>query len=159
MKIEVKSIKVMPSLSQDSTAYSATIFVDGKKAFIASNTGTGGCDFIQQVGDVKESDLAAFIAANEPAYYDVGFMDAPTACDVEVFISRVIAREETRKHIMRQMKKSIFAFNRDGKVISFKAAPTPEMLAKFKQSRPDYRAINDNPALIEEAINSMVQEA
>lgn len=42
MKIELKNIKVMNSLSEETVCFSASIYVDGKKAGQASNRGHGG---------------------------------------------------------------------------------------------------------------------
>ena len=44
MKIELKNLKIAAHLSEETTAYSATIHVDGKRAFDARNDGHGGAD-------------------------------------------------------------------------------------------------------------------
>lgn len=43
MKIELKNIKVSEHLSEETTAFTADIFVNGKKAGYAKNNGHGGC--------------------------------------------------------------------------------------------------------------------
>jgi len=42
MKVELRNIKHMPSLSEETECFSATIYVDGVKRGTASNRGTGG---------------------------------------------------------------------------------------------------------------------
>ena len=44
MKLELKNIKVAASLSEETTAFTATLWVDGKPAAAVSNHGTGGCN-------------------------------------------------------------------------------------------------------------------
>ena len=44
MKIEVRNININQSLSEETYAYTATVYVDGVKAFAARNSGTGGAD-------------------------------------------------------------------------------------------------------------------
>lgn len=43
MKIELKNIKVNLAFSEETTCFSADIFVNGKKAGYAKNSGHGGC--------------------------------------------------------------------------------------------------------------------
>lgn len=43
MKIELKKIKVFNSLSEETTAFTADVYVDGVKCAYARNDGRGGC--------------------------------------------------------------------------------------------------------------------
>lgn len=52
MKIEIKNIKVADTLTEETTAFTADIFVDGKKVGYARNDGRGGCtDYNRYPGD------------------------------------------------------------------------------------------------------------
>ena len=42
MELTLKSIKINSQLSEETTCFSATIYIDGKKAGLASNRGQGG---------------------------------------------------------------------------------------------------------------------
>lgn len=42
MKVELKNIKLMPSLSDETECFSATIYINGKKAGTVKNRGQGG---------------------------------------------------------------------------------------------------------------------
>jgi hypothetical protein len=44
MKLELKNIKYFASGSQETPCYTATVYVDGKKAIYVDNDGHGGCD-------------------------------------------------------------------------------------------------------------------
>ena len=45
MKIEIKNVKYSAFTSQETHCFQATVYVDGKKAFITGNDGHGGCDY------------------------------------------------------------------------------------------------------------------
>ena len=45
MLITLKNIKVHPDMSEETHCFSATIYVDGKKAGFVKNEGRGGCHF------------------------------------------------------------------------------------------------------------------
>jgi len=47
MKIELKNFKHAAFASHETNCYEATVYVDGKKAFYASNEGHGGADFYE----------------------------------------------------------------------------------------------------------------
>jgi hypothetical protein len=44
MKIELKNLKHMESLSEETNCFTATVYIDGKRAGEASNRGHGGCN-------------------------------------------------------------------------------------------------------------------
>lgn len=44
MKLELKNIKYFASGSQETPCYTATLYIDGKKAVYVDNNGHGGCD-------------------------------------------------------------------------------------------------------------------
>ena len=46
MKIELKNIKYMASMSEETACFQASVYVDGKKEGDVSNRGTGGADDI-----------------------------------------------------------------------------------------------------------------
>lgn len=44
MKIEIKNISYSERMSEETSCFSADLWVDGKKIGVISNRGTGGCD-------------------------------------------------------------------------------------------------------------------
>jgi len=42
MKIELKNLKISKALSQETLAFTANLYIDGKKVAVASNSGQGG---------------------------------------------------------------------------------------------------------------------
>lgn len=148
MEIIIKNLKIARTLSEETTAYTATIYVDGVATFAASNHGHGGCDMYHRLATAKvtETDVNAWLATHvapdgpweaDPAKrapYDTGH-----TCDLEVFVGRFIADAETaadRKRIAKKfdgyMAKTICIL-RDGGLFTVKALPTPANLATIKQ--------------------------
>ena len=50
MKIELRRITYNAALSQETSAYTADVYIDGELAFHARNQGTGGADFFHKAG-------------------------------------------------------------------------------------------------------------
>lgn len=67
MIIELKNLKTLASLSEETHCYTATIYVDGKPAFQASNRGHGGCDDYRPIApftyDVVVTAALTYLAA------------------------------------------------------------------------------------------------
>jgi hypothetical protein len=68
MKITLKNFKHAAFASQETYCFEATVYIDGKKAGIASNEGHGGCTFVRldeafRHLDTKENDLEGKVDA------------------------------------------------------------------------------------------------
>lgn len=152
MKIELKNLKTAQHLSQETTAYSATIYVDGQRAFHASNSGHGGADHIVPLPGYTGPSLAdidAWLIANTPpggpldpdpasrAPYDQGL-----PCDLETLISRLITEREADKTLTRLCRKHIVTIGPDGKLYEFKAPPSAPNLALIQKRRSDDTIVN-----------------
>jgi hypothetical protein len=59
MRIELKKLKVVVALSEETTCYTAEIWIDGARAFLASNRGHGAADDFHQVGALTEKEVDA----------------------------------------------------------------------------------------------------
>ena len=156
MLIEIKNLKIAASLSEETNAYTADIFVDGVKTFAASNHGHGGCDSYHRYPTAKvgEREVDAWLAANVPPDgpwnanpaerepYDTG-----TTCNLEVFMGRYVdrhisAKEDARIRRLYEKKLAdrICALNEQGHFVLFGKAvhkPTAENLAHLRAKCPD----------------------
>lgn len=142
MKIEIKNLKVARSLSEETHAYTATIYVDGKPAFHASNHGTGGCDSYHPIApftydDVKQIDeyLKANYAPHGPHEADPAkrsAWDNGLPMDLELFVGGEIERAEADRDWKRVLNRVTIL--RDGNIYTYPAKfkPTPENLAKVR---------------------------
>ncbi|RSX19239.1 hypothetical protein DAH98_24155, partial [Sphingomonas koreensis] len=59
MHIELRKLKVVDALSEETTCYSAEIWIDGQRAFLASNRGHGAADDYHAVGTVPQQPIDA----------------------------------------------------------------------------------------------------
>ncbi len=63
MKVELKNIKIVQALSEETLCFTAVAYVDGIKTFYVSNRGHGGCDEYTEV-DCKPETRARFDAVD-----------------------------------------------------------------------------------------------
>lgn len=148
MKIELRNVKIARSLSEETTAYTATIYVDGKPAFHASNHGHGGADMYHAVAGYagpSEAEIGAWLADHEPPMgpYDPNpatraLYDNGTSCDLELFVGRLLGAHEAtaeRKRIEKKLDRllaTVVVGIRDGALVTWKAAPTADILARLE---------------------------
>lgn len=81
MKIELKNIKHVPTLSEETECFSAIIYIDGKKRGGAANRGTGGSTNINPRGLANELDAYAATLPNIEAHGITLKMDAELLID------------------------------------------------------------------------------
>lgn len=157
-KIELKSIRLHKGLSQETPAYTATLFVDGKKFAEVQNEGHGGPDsvyppngtpFNDPTWNKALQDLEARIAATHPKHsYDFG--DGRTGEfdeSLEVLCHTLVWDDADRKMIQSALKRRIIAVGSDGHLYQWatKFKPTAQNLSVLKAKKPDYKFLNDLP--------------
>lgn len=145
MRIELKNLKISRSLSEETTAFTAMIHIDGKPAFHASNHGTGGPDLYQPIPPFTYADeerINAFLAEHEApmepfeedpakrAVYDTG-----KACDLELFVGRLISDAEEQKEWSKLLSK-VALYRESTGVFGLKGNPkaTPETIASVQRA-------------------------
>ena len=106
MKIELKNISYSERMSEETSCFSADLWVDGKKIGEVSNRGTGGCDDFH--GDRAAYDAAdAWCKANLPRWsLDDDRPDLfPT--DLEMHVASLLSEWLARKDMKRLFAKSV----------------------------------------------------
>ena len=126
MKIELKSFKHSEFASHETHCYEATVYVDGKRAFYASNYGHGGADdYTPLYTEGKDAKQAR-------AEFDVVMAKVETHCatlpkwgsefggedsmDVtpEILIGDIINKKLTAKELKKSLKKKVLFITEDG---------------------------------------------
>jgi len=159
-KIELKNIKHHAGLSQETHAYTATIYVDGKKWATVENTGQGGCDYVHPLSGYNDqeavSELDKRIKATYPKLMCKLFPDGLEE-RLESICCGLVNEYLFTKDWRARLKRRIYAI-KDNSIFEWSAKfkPTIEMLAKFKEKQPGYQWLNSMPekeafALIREA--------
>jgi hypothetical protein len=151
MKIEVRSLKHFPSLSEETTAYTATIYVDGKKAIDAKNDGHGGMDMYRPIAPFTFKDIEnvnAWLKATKPAIVSGDFTHEH---DLEWEVGQQIDIILSRKQLDRMVRtKLVVIVDNTVQTYPAKHKPTPANIAALK-ARGE-KVVNGDDTLYEEAL-------
>lgn len=140
MKIELKRLALNKRLSEETNCYSAEIWIDGRRAFLASNRGHGGADVYELVGTVTEKAVDDWLRANRPPV-QVSGMQIEHSLEIEV--GELIELEEQVKLLKRRCRTHLITIEAEG-VFSrpLKGRPAAAMAAAFKLRHADAIIVN-----------------
>lgn len=131
-RITLKSLKHAPFLSEETQAFTATVFWDGKRIGTSKNDGHGGCTDIYPRTDTERARLKA--AADEiKAHADAGDysdLDYIVDCAVE---RDLVARED--KKAIRGGKIAWVTAEAPNQITSVK---WPALAARWPESKPEF---------------------
>lgn len=120
VKIELKKLKLYPALSEETQAYSAAIFLDGRHIADVHNDGHGASDNVRPKAPFTYDDLLALekrIAAEHPPLKSsITGEDLPYT--LEMLCADLIHRADVEKRLARAMKSKIVAII-DGELCEF----------------------------------------
>ena len=126
MKIELKNFKHAEFASHETHCYEATVWVDGKRAFYASNDGRGGADFYEPLHkegkDPKEarSEFDAVMAKVEvhcdtlPKWGSEFGGEDNCAFTPEILIGNIINKKLIEKDLKKSLKNKVLFVTEDG---------------------------------------------
>lgn len=111
MKIELKKIRVVEAFSEETTAFSAELFINGKHVGYAKNDGHGGETEIQcyhpynAIERKLVADAEAWCKA-QPNYNQDGFNDIPMTLDfyIDLIIDAYLKEKDAAKMKKAQLK-------------------------------------------------------
>ncbi len=91
MHIELKNIKIHADMSEETTCFSASIYLNGKKVGTAKNDGRGGSNMYWW--DDREAGMRVHAWAQEqPTEYDFEKLDQVIGCLLETWAKEGVAR-------------------------------------------------------------------
>lgn len=134
--IELKNLKVAASLSEETTAYTATVYVDGVKFCEASNHGQGAEDHFYPAAGKTYADLAALeerIKATYPKFNLAYSDDEPENLidmDLSLVIGGLIADAGWIKDYRRTIKTKVLFLKPGEKAVFQMKLQTPHPLEK-----------------------------
>jgi hypothetical protein len=143
MKIELKNLKTLASLSEETHCYTATIYVDGKPAFEASNHGHGGPDMYRPIAPFTYEDekrIDEWLANSKPIIGSGTRPDGSTwelRHSLEIEVGELINNEIARKRLARMLKAQIVVLvdNKGQPALATypkRFAPTPANIATIR---------------------------
>jgi hypothetical protein len=118
MKIALKKLKVALHLSEETTAYTADLYIDGHKAAHCRNDGRGGADLYQPY-DQKSGQLTDAAEAHFRAQ-KVTILGTEMDGSPEIAVGELIERELTKRKIQRDMRNRVLLID-DGQVYEVRA--------------------------------------
>ncbi|WP_298938013.1 hypothetical protein [uncultured Ruegeria sp.] len=151
MKIELKNIKYAAFASEETSCYTASLYVDGKKIGEVSNDGKGGCDLFR--GDhvaYKEADT--WCRQNLPKWSLPEFSDEEHETDLEHHCGSLLETWQYTKDYKRLIKiKVLFIFPDKPGVYEIKHRGQAErVVEKLQAQHPGIRILNTLP--LDEAV-------
>lgn len=100
--VTLKNVRRSPSLSEETEAFTATIYVDGKRAATVKNHGTGGSNFYE----VLDRDRFAALEAHAKEW--VAKQDDPVDFEqTDQFIGDLLYRDELMKFVRKAQKQGL----------------------------------------------------
>jgi len=133
MKIELKNFKHAEFASHETHCYEATVWVDGKRAFYASNDGHGGADFYEPLLNYTDEDVSE---GKEPierrSEFDAVMAKVEVHCDtlpkwgsqyggedncavtLEILIGNLINKKLIEKDLKKSLKNKVLFVTENG---------------------------------------------
>jgi len=146
--LELKNIKVHLGLSEETHAYTAVVYVDGKKAVEVSNQGHGGGDRQQPVNGYSVEKINDWCEATLPKWKM--FDDEMHDTDLEMWCHDQVNDHLTLKDMKRKMRSKAL-FVDAGKIweMGMKGLKKYEarMADAVRQQYPDAVVLNDLPVV------------
>ena len=184
MNIELKNFKYSEFMSQETYAFETTVWVDGKRAFTAENSGQGGSDYYLPVKGQTRNDMTKIhkqirdhhlekvsndmnktFFRNCPDEDNEWVKNLSDEAIVEIVIADLIKRKNYAKDMKRDLKKSIllkkpdFEFVKGAlEVMTFNGEGRKKIeqchINYAKKKHPDCLILNDLP--FEEALDCLL---
>lgn len=139
MLIQLKNIKLAGFVSDESEAYSATLYVDGKKLGTVENSGNGGPDHFRP--ENGQADYDRFNAAEK-------WSKANNGDSMEMVCAKLLDDHETAKELKRHLRSKILhVTNGIIGTMSWKGCRKlePKHFAAFAKKYPDATTLNSMP--------------
>lgn len=116
LNLELRNIKYMASLSEETNCYSATVYLDGKPVCDVSNHGHGGCDMQHWRNAEAEARVTAYFAAMPARDTGMVIRDEPFMMqpDLEGWCGDQMARWIVARDIKRAMAKATIVVTAEG---------------------------------------------
>lgn len=131
MEITIANLKHSESLSEETNAYTATILVDGVRAFNASNHGHGGPDMYHPIKGYtgpSEKEIDDWLKKNTPPH---DFGDLQIENSLELVVGDLVEEKLKDNRLKRLLRTKILVIDKkDGEDVlySYKGKPTEQAL-------------------------------
>jgi hypothetical protein len=141
MLIELRKLRIIKTLSEETPCYTAEIWIDGARAFHASNRGHGAADDYRQLGTVTEAEVNSWLQVNRPQRTFHGKTFEP---DLEHEVARLMDEAEQSALLRRRLRTHIVTIE-DGTVYTYplKGRPAQVLTAAIRAKKPSAEIVNE----------------
>lgn len=117
MNIELKNIKTHPDMSQATTCFSATLYINGTKVAQVQNDGRGGCHnyYFQDYNLEKQFKDYCKSLPQITLEADEDFPELKLNMDADHFVDDLIDKHEEQKYLKKNCKKKVMFQLKDDK--------------------------------------------
>ena len=152
-RITLKNLQHAEFASQETHCFNVTIYLDGERAFKASNEGSGGPNEYfpyhgQHERDFNDhyrfvSDAAVdWVKENDLDFYERVKDDDDGWASLDFVITHLINDHLLLKHMRDTMKRKVVFLDR-GKVYTISERPTPDKIDYLRRQQPTWKLFND----------------
>jgi len=151
MNITLKNVQVYPRMSEETTAFNATIYLDGKKVGEVKNQGHGGCNFYHWTDPAKGKEINNWANAQELEFKFE---------QLDQIIDKLLFKAEDEKWIAKQTKKQTIFLLVGDKADSWRTvkAPYTDKVKEFLVGKYGDKLVviaNENPVKALELMNEI----
>ncbi len=152
-KIVLKSIKVHTGLSQETPAYAAKLFVDGKAFALVRNDGHGGCDYVDPLHrgyrelETRLKELEARIAETFPKHdmSDMGDGSIPSMDEsLEMICHSLVWEHVDQRNMKSRLSRTVMTFE-GGEVYTWKGKKDEARMDRIATQKPEAIILNRLP--------------
>lgn len=104
MKVELKSFKWFPSMSEETNAFTANVVINGKKVGTARNDGHGGMTDLHFSDPQIGKDFSAWALAQPPSVSEHGTLEMTADFFIDLLVDALIETQELKKEQKRLAK-------------------------------------------------------
>ena len=157
MHIELRKLRVVAALSEETACYTAEIWIDGVRSFAASNRGHGGADDYHRLGSVTEAEVNAWLRANRTARVYRGVTLEPS---LEHEVAHLMDVAEQTKAMRRKLRTSVMTIERDTVYAYPLRGNSPAaVIAAIRKAKPDADVLNiGDEAVIKRAVELLLAQ-
>ena len=142
MTIELKSVKIAKHLSEETTAFTASVWLDGKRVGTARNDGRGGCTMLhvgERHNDVVDACLAHPAGSGLTGKYSRGIA-------VDAVVEHLLSQVEETRYLKRRCRTKTVVITKDlepGQVLEFKLAYSFRTAAMIRERYDVVEIVNE----------------
>ena len=133
--IQLKNVKIAWNMSEETTAFTATLYIDGAKAAYVKNEGTGGDNHPRFMDRELEKEFHEFCKSLPPEYLDDDD-DEPYPMTYDSFIGQLLTEWIENDDWKKACKKGIaytLTGHKDGEYMLWKVPYSPEMAEQVRK--------------------------